>query len=123
MLQRVIRVSDRRLLAALGRNPELRWGGIVSGGIHVIVFAALLFGMPLATPEEPVPEEQAVSMVFDGTEQDSLRAPTPSPTPAQAPNPAPAAPEPTSESVIKPIVIGQDATAPAERKRGWWRRS
>ena len=84
MLQRVIRVSDRRLLAALGRNPELRWGGIVSGGIHVIVFAALLFGMPLATPEEPVPEEQAVSMVFDGTEQDSLRAPTPSPTPAPA---------------------------------------
>jgi ribonuclease E len=27
-----------------------------------------------------------------------------------------------AEPAVKPIVIGQDATAPAERRRGWWRR-
>jgi ribonuclease E len=30
---------------------------------------------------------------------------------------------PTSEPLIKPIVIGQDVVEPVERKRGWWRRS
>ena len=30
---------------------------------------------------------------------------------------------PAAEPVVKPIVIGQDAPAPAEPKRGWWRRA
>jgi ribonuclease E len=41
---------------------------------------------------------------------------TPSDTAAQ-----PQAPEPVVGPAIKPVVIGQDE-APAERKRGWWRR-
>jgi len=29
---------------------------------------------------------------------------------------------PTSEPVVKPVLIGADAEPPAEKKRGWWRR-
>ena len=102
MLQRVVRASNRPMLAGLGRNPELRWGSIASGVIHAAVFAVLLLGMPTAPPEEPPPEEQAVSMVFDGTEQNSLRAPVASPTPAPAPDPTPPAPEVTKPPTPQP---------------------
>ena len=88
----------------------------------------------VATPEPPTPEPPTPEVAIPEVaipELSPLAASAPEPavvsaeavaTPAPA-EPAPAAPEPTSESVIKPIVIGQDATAPAERKRGWWRRS
>ena len=83
----------------------------------------------VATPEPPTPEVAIPEVAIPELSPLAASAPEPAvvsaeavATPAPA-EPAPAAPEPTSESVIKPIVIGQDATAPAERKRGWWRRS
>ncbi len=48
----------------------------------------------------------------------------PEPVAPEPSAPEPAAAEPASaEPLVKPIVIGQDVTAPAERKRGWWRRT
>lgn len=80
-----------------GMNPELRRGAAVSAGLHVLVLAILLIGLPLFRAPEAPPEE-AVDMVFQGTAASSMQAPTPAPVPAPAttpvPLPVPPAPQP-----------------------------
>ncbi len=55
-----------------------------------------------AAPTEAVPEPEAV------------------PSPDEAP--VPANDEAAAEPALKPILVGQDDTAPAQRRLGWWRR-
>ena len=105
---------------------------------------------PIAVAPEPVAEPvvedwaQAASPVLVRPEAEPEAAPVveavepPAPAPevpaepvaeqpvlvaaeAEAATPANDA-EPVVGPAIKPVVIGQDAAAPAERKRGWWRR-
>jgi ribonuclease E len=77
---------------------------------------------PRAQPE-PQPEPAAVAEVEPTpVETPVVEASIEEPPPVAAPAPEPPAAEPTSEPLIKPIVIGAEDTPPAERKRGWWRR-
>jgi ribonuclease E len=66
-----------------------------------------------AVAEEPVREEAVPEAVNPAT--DPVDAPTAPPVDAESPAAAVAGP------VIKPVLVGIDE-APAEKKRGWWRR-
>ncbi len=76
-----------------GITPELRRGAALSGGIHLILIAAILIGLPFIRPPETPPEE-AVDMVFQGTATSSMKAETPGqvPAPSQTPVPLPVPP-------------------------------
>ena len=101
-------------------SPELRRGAAVSTGLHLIVLAALLIGLPFLHPPEPPPEE-AVDMVFQGAPA-SMRAEKPAEVPAPAPAPAPLpvppavqppTPQPTEAPPPPPPPPPQPTTAPA----------
>ncbi|MGH7152974.1 MAG: energy transducer TonB, partial [Acetobacteraceae bacterium] len=62
-------------------TPEMRRGAAVSAGLHVLVLAALLLGLPFLRPPEAPPEE-TVDMVFPGTATSATKAEAPAPTPA-----------------------------------------
>jgi hypothetical protein len=97
VLQRVMHGEDRLGRGRAGMPPALRRGAIVSAVLHVVVIAVLLIGIPLSHPPE-VPQETAVSMVFTGKAQSTMRAPAP----AQVPAPASAPPSPPAPQVTQP---------------------
>jgi ribonuclease E len=96
--------------------------------------------VPLGDPDaaaEPAPAEpvlpeiiplagaeavEAVATVEAGAAPKGEPEPEPAPAPAiEAAAPAPK-PEPEPEPAVKPILVGEDEPAPAERRHGWWRR-
>ena len=82
-------------------SPLLRRGAIASGLLHIAVLLALLIGLPGSTPEEP-PQETEVSMMFEGSAQSSMQAPTPGEVAAPADlaqeTPKPPSPEPPKQA-------------------------
>ncbi len=104
MLQRVLYGGDRLDSRTGGINPGLRRGALISGAIHLVILALLLLGLPLSRPPEDS-QETAIAMVFDGTAESSIHAPTPAavPAPATAPEvtPAPQAQQPPKPQPIE----------------------
>ena len=80
MLQRVLRGADRLDHRTDGVSPTLRRGAVISGAVHLVILVALLVGLPFAKPPEE-PQETTVSMVFAGTADSSIKAPTPANAP------------------------------------------
>jgi neural Wiskott-Aldrich syndrome protein len=86
-------------------SPALRRAAILSAGLHVIILAALLIGIPFTRPPEP-PQDETVAMVFMGVAQSSMKAPTPAPTPAPSTAPpAPPAPQVTEPPKPQPVEV------------------
>ena len=90
--------------------------------VEPVASTVVIVPIAAAPPAEVTPEPVAAV-----AEPEPVAEVAPAPEPA-APEPAapePAAAEPAAEAVagpvIQPIVIGETA-APAEKKRGWWRR-
>ena len=87
--------------------------------------------VPVADPEPVVAAQPEAESVNATATQPTNEVPivTAETKTAEASEPANATPAsvaerdaPTSEPVVKPILIGADAEQPVEKKRGWWRR-
>jgi len=103
VLQYVLHGEDQLGRGRGGMPSALRRGAAISVVVHIAIIAALLIGIPEATPPKP-PPETAVAMIFTGTAAKTTQAPTPAPTPApaQAP-PLPPAPPTTTPPKPQPI--------------------
>jgi ribonuclease E len=75
---------------------------------------------PTAAPTEPTPADEPAPAAAEA-------APAPAAAEAARPTaevvPLPVAEEKRPEPVVKPILVGVEDEAPAQKKRGWWRRS
>jgi len=75
--------------------------------------------------EQSAPEMES-EIINTSAPEPLLSEPTPEPeTPSQSDEPAPppeVANDAVPEPAVRPILIGSEAEAPGEKKRGWWRR-
>ena len=102
MLQRVLNGATGQAPRREGLSPGMRKGGLISLAVHAAIVVLMLQHLELSRKPDPIPEEQAVAVVFEGTEASSMKANIPAPVPAPSQEAAPPAPPVTTPPKPQP---------------------
>jgi ribonuclease E len=107
---------------------EVAPAGVAPAEPDVAELEATPTAMAAASPSETVPMASGMVIVpISSTPpaEEAVQPQAPEPEPEAEPEAVPepeSVPEPVIGTIIQPIVIGETAAPPAEKKRGWWRR-
>jgi hypothetical protein len=102
MLQQVVRGVTGRGRNRDGLASGLRKWGTISAVVHAAIIVALLVRLEFARQPDPIPEEQSVAVVFEGTQANTMKANTPAPVPAPSRETGPPAPPATKPPTPQP---------------------